>query len=386
MKYLFMLFIAFIMAIFSSALTAFGMAELFTGIGTFILVLFFVIDLGRFILFNFTVDEWNNLRKIKYFIVFILTLLFMYSAVGVFSKLSSLVSEETKQAMLNTVQYNKAVENAQIKQNRTEDLALIAKKEYEEALKWNKNDLKNCIRRANGSAVAENRCNNTKRALDIKASNTLKEMLSKADISLDSIQETTEIKIQNQGKVANVITTVCKLTQKTCNDYDHLQNALTIVIILVIIGTDYLQIAIILAVNTRKNKIIQKRKEEIIIEKEIIKNSSSSNGNINFITNTTNFFKKILNIKKQIQINNNKSNFSGYSTNITKIIEKEPIIKEIKQIENKNIEKIKEKENIIKKEHLSKNKLQRIKDFTKKMKEKLKNIDKNITNFEPKPH
>ena len=60
--------------------------------------------------------------------------------------------------------------------------------------------------------------------------------------------------------------TICKLTQKSCDNYEGLQNALTIVIILVIIGTDYLQIAIILAVNTRKNKKI--KKEDEIIEKK----------------------------------------------------------------------------------------------------------------------
>ena len=65
MKYGFMLFIAFTMAIISSLLTAFGMADLFSGVGKLILTMFIIIDLGRFLLFNFLVDEWNNLRKVK---------------------------------------------------------------------------------------------------------------------------------------------------------------------------------------------------------------------------------------------------------------------------------------------------------------------------------
>ena len=44
-----MLFIAFSMAIISSLLTAFGMADLFAGVGKLILTMFVVIDLGRLI-------------------------------------------------------------------------------------------------------------------------------------------------------------------------------------------------------------------------------------------------------------------------------------------------------------------------------------------------
>lgn len=370
MKYIFMLSLAFIMAVLSAIMTAFGMAELFTGIGAFILILFFVIDLGRFLLFNFTVDEWNNLRKIKYFIVLILSLLFMYSAVGVFSKLSSLVSEETKNAMINTVQYNKAVENAQTKQNRSEELADIAKKEYEEALEWNKNDLQNCLRRAGHNVNAENRCNNTKRALDIKASNTLKEALANADTSLDSVQETTNSKVENQSNVANVIITICKLTQKDCNTYDSLQNALTIVIILVIIGTDYLQIAIILAVNTRKNKkktlpeqsetIEDKKKDPVINEP------------------TTQEIKKILtpNISTcTINSQNTKLNKESYTQPTTIINEK---------IEN--IKKPFEKKVILEKDDPSKIKLKKIKDFTENQRKKLMKIDKTRIIIGPRPH
>ena len=72
MKYKLMLITAFILAALSSILTAWGLMELFALASTFILILFIAIDLGRFLLFNFLVDEWQNLRKIKYFIAFIL--------------------------------------------------------------------------------------------------------------------------------------------------------------------------------------------------------------------------------------------------------------------------------------------------------------------------
>jgi len=267
MQYKLMIGIAFIMAILSAIMTSFGMMDLFAAAGTFILCLFIIIDLGRFLLFNFTVNEWHNLRSVKYFIVIIITLLFGYSAVGVYSKLDSLVTNETKQAMVNAVIYNKANANAEVKQNRSEDLARIAEEEYRNALDWNKNDLQNCIARARGNKNAENKCNNTKRALDNKASAALKEALTKADESLDIVEAKTKINTENRNEIANVLMTICKLTQKSCDSYENLQNSLTIVIILVIIGTDYLQIAIILAVNTRKNK------------KKIIENTQNSKEN-----------------------------------------------------------------------------------------------------------
>lgn len=254
MSYIIMLITAAILALFSSLLTAFGMVDLFKAAGMFILILFVIIDLGRFLLFNFLVNEWHNLRKVKYAIVLIITLLFGYSAVGIFSKLDSLVTPETKQAMVNAAVYNKANDNAQVKQNRSEDLAKLAEEEYRNALDWNRSDLQNCIARARGNKEAENRCNNTKRSLDNKASMALKEALTKADETLDVVEEKTKITTQNQSEIATVLTTICKLTQKSCDTYNSLQNALTILIFLVIIGTDYLQIAIILAVNTRKNK------------------------------------------------------------------------------------------------------------------------------------
>lgn len=265
MSYSIMLIIAAVLALMSSAMTAFGMVDLFDAAGMFILALFIIIDLGRFLLFNFTVNEWHNLRKVKYFIVFILILLFGYSAVGVYSKLDALVTSETKQAMVNAVIYNKANMNAKVKQDRSEDLAKIAEEEYRNALDWNRNDLQNCIARARGNKNAENRCNNTKRTLDNKASLALKEALAKADESLDVVEAKTKINVENRNEIANVLMTICKLTQKSCDTYDNLQNSLTIVIILVIIGTDYLQIAIILAVNTRKNKKskIEEKVEEI---------------------------------------------------------------------------------------------------------------------------
>ena len=269
MQYKLMIGIAFIMAVLSAVMTSFGMMDLFAAAGTFILSLFIIIDLGRFLLFNFVVNEWHNLRKVKYFIVLIITLLFGYSAVGVYSKLDSLVTKETKQAMVNTVVYNKANANAKVKQNRSEDLAKIAEEEYRSALDWNRNDLTNCIARARGDKNAENRCNNTKRALDNKASAALKEALAKADESLDIVEAKTKIDVENRNEIANVLMTICKLTQKSCDSYENLQNSLTIVIILVIIGTDYLQIAIILAVNTRKNKKV-KKEDEIEIESEKI--------------------------------------------------------------------------------------------------------------------
>lgn len=370
MKYLFMLAIAFIMAVLSAIMTAFGMAELFTGIGSFILILFFTIDMGRFLLFNFTVDEWNNLRKIKYFIAFILGLLFMYSAVGVFSKLSSLVSEETKQAMINTVQYNKAVENAQTKQNRSEDLASIAKKEYEEALAWNKNDLANCLRRAGGNANAENRCNNTKRALDNKASNTLKEALANADATLENIENTAKSKVENQSEVANVIMTICKLTQKDCTTYDSLQNALTIIIILVIIGTDYLQIAIILAVNTRKNK-----KKKLPEPEQLIEETKEEQ------------IKKTEPIIKVLEPIINTTKISTENTSVNKIKEEkiqEPVNNSKEKLEN--IKKPLEKKVVLAKKDLSTDKLKKVKDITKKIQENITKIDKKRINFGPRPH
>lgn len=263
MKYTFMLILAFILAIFSSLMTSFGMTDLFNAAGIFILALFIIIDLGRFLLFNFTVSEWSNLRAVKYFIVIILILLFGYSAVGVYSKLDSLVTLKTKEAMINMITYNEEVNNADIKKDRSENLAKLAYKEYEEAMEWNKNDLANCIKRANRNANAENRCNNTKRALDIKASNTLKEALATADTKLDTISIITKSTIENKTNVASVLMTICKLSGKKCNNYDDLQFALSIVIFLIIIGTDYLQIAIVLAVNTRKNKFQSKTKEII---------------------------------------------------------------------------------------------------------------------------
>ena len=260
MQYKLMICIAFIMAVLSAIMTSFGMMDLFAAAGTFILILFVIIDLGRFLLFNFIVNEWHNLRSVKYFIVLIIGLLFGYSAVGVYSKLDSLVTSETKQAMVNT--------NAKVKQSRSEDLVKIAEEEYRNALDWNKNDLQNCIARASGNKNTENRCNNTKRSLDNKALANLKEALTKADESLDRVEEKTKIHVENRNEIANVLMTICKLTQKSCDSYENLQNSLTIVIILVIIGTDYLQIAIILAVNTRKNK---KLKKEETTEKKTVK-------------------------------------------------------------------------------------------------------------------
>lgn len=262
MKYRFMLFIAFSMAIISSLLTAFGMSDLFSGVGSLILTMFVVIDLGRFLLFNFLVDEWNNLRKVKYFIVCILCCLFMYSGIGIFSKMSSLVSTQVEEAMINITSMNKATQNASIKRERSEDLAKIAQDEYKNSLSWNETDYQNCIKRARGNANSENNCNNTKRRLDKTALSNLQAALTEADTNLSGIEEITLQESKNKSHVSSVLLTICKISQKECDNYDDLQFALSIIIFLVIIGTDYLQIAIVLAVNTRKNKKITEKNEE----------------------------------------------------------------------------------------------------------------------------
>lgn len=271
MKYWFMLFIAFTMAIISSLLTAFGMSDLFSGVGSLILTMFVVIDLGRFLLFNFLVDEWYNLRKVKYFIVCILCCLFMYSGIGIFSKMSSLVSTQVEEAMVNITSMNKATQNANIKHERSEDLAKIAQDEYKNVLSWNEMDYQNCIKRARGNANSENNCNNTKRRLDKTALTNLQNALKEADENLSGIEEIVLQESKNKSHVSSVLLTVCKLSQKKCDNYDDLQFALAVIIFLVIVGTDYLQIAIVLAVNTRKNKVIKDDKKEVIEEKNVKK-------------------------------------------------------------------------------------------------------------------
>lgn len=271
MKYWFMLFIAFTMAIISSLLTAFGMSDLFSGVGSLILTMFVVIDLGRFLLFNFLVDEWYNLRKVKYFIVCILCCLFMYSGIGIFSKMSSLVSTQVEEAMVNITSMNKATQNANIKHERSEDLAKIAQDEYKNVLSWNEMDYQNCIKRARGNANSENNCNNTKRRLDKTALTNLQNALKEADENLSGIEEIVLQESKNKSHVSSVLLTVCKLSQKKCDNYDDLQFALAVIIFLVIVGTDYLQIAIVLAVNTRKNKVVKDDKKEVIEEKNVKK-------------------------------------------------------------------------------------------------------------------
>jgi hypothetical protein len=290
MKYAFMLFIAFGMAIISSLLTALGMAELFSAAGGLVLAIFILIDLGRFMLFNFVVDEWINLRKVKYFIVFILALLFVYSGIGIFAKLDSLMSIETKEAIVKMASLSKAEDNANIKQNRSEDLASIARKEYEEAMNWNKLDYNNCIKRANKDATRENNCNNTKRRLDKQASVALQESLNKADSVLSVSQEAIQEASENKSEISSVLLTICKVGQLECKSYDDFQLAISILIFLVIIGTDYLQIAIVLAVNTRKNK----KK----IEKEIVMNQIEQKTTEDFVS-----LNKMRNNRKKIKLN-----------------------------------------------------------------------------------
>ena len=259
-KYHLMTFTAFVLSLFSAIMTALGMSDLFQKGGTIIFLIFVCIDLGRFLLFNFLTDEWKNLRKIKYVIVVILALLFGYSAVGIFSQLSGMISPETHKAMLNAAAVNKAAANANVKESRATDLATVARQEYKEAISWNKTDYENCLKRAKTKEtqdeidIAENKCNNTKRWLDNKASKALKDALAKADDSLNKAEESIKDVSKNQGDLASILTTICEIGRMDCGSYQGLHNALSIIIALVIVGTDYLQIAIVLSVNTRKNK------------------------------------------------------------------------------------------------------------------------------------
>ena len=273
LKYKLMILTAGILALTSSLLTALGMAELFQGL----FIIFLVIDLGRFLVLNFVVDEWKNLRGIKWVITTILAILFVYSAVGVYNKLNSMIPESVQTAMVEAASYNRAQDNAEVKQNRSSNLAEIAQSEYQKSMDWNTKDHENCLKRANGDAEAENKCNKTKRRLDRSASNALKEAMKNANTALDNTQEAINKNVKNQGEIAGVLTTVCKILPNTdCKTYDGLQMALTIIILLTICGLDYLQLSIVLAVNTRKNKKdkeiesknIEKVEEVKILEKE----------------------------------------------------------------------------------------------------------------------
>lgn len=261
-----MILVAGILALTSSLLTALGMAELFQEL----FIIFLIIDLGRFLVLNFVVDEWKNLRAIKWIITIILSLLFIYSAVGVYNKLNSMIPESVQVAMVEAASYNKAQDNAEIKQDRSSNLAEVAQSEYQKSMDWNAKDYENCIKRANGDADAENKCNNTKRRLDRNASNALKEAMKTANTDLDKTQEAVNRNVKNQGEIAGVLTTVCRILPNTdCKTYEGLQTALTIIIILVICGLDYLQLSIVLAVNTRKNKKDEKeeaKKDSNVIE------------------------------------------------------------------------------------------------------------------------
>lgn len=230
------------------------MSELFQGL----FVVFLVIDLGRFLVLNFIIDEWKNLRFVKWVITAILAILFVYSAVGIYNKLNSMIPDSIQIAMVEAANYNKAKDNAEIKYNRSENLADIAQQEYKAALEWNTTDYNNCIERAEKAkdvSAAQNRCNNTKRRLDKQASDNLKEALAAADKNLDNVHAATTENTKNQSEIAGILTTVCKLMPGSdCKTYDGLQNALTVIILLTICGLDYLQLGIVLAVNTRKNK------------------------------------------------------------------------------------------------------------------------------------
>ena len=185
-----------------------------------------------------------------------------------------MIPETVQIAMVEAASYNRAQDNAEIKQDRSSNLAEVAQSEYQKSMDWNAKDYENCIKRANGDADAENRCNNTKRRLDRNASNALKEAMKTANTDLDKTQEAVNQNVKNQGEIAGVLTTVCRILPNTdCKTYEGLQTALTIIILLVICGLDYLQLSIVLAVNTRKNKKDEKeeiKKEEPIVEIEEI--------------------------------------------------------------------------------------------------------------------
>ena len=264
LKYKLMILVAGILALTSSLLTALGMAELFQGL----FIVFLIIDLGRFLVLNFVVDEWKNLRAIKWVITLILSILFVYSAVGVYNKLNSMIPETIQTAMVEAASYNRAKDNAEIKQDRSESLATVAQSEYQKTMDWNSKDYENCMKRANGDADAENKCNNTKRRLDRNASNALKEAMKTADTALDNTQTAVTNNVKNQSEIAGVLTTVCRALPNTdCKTYDGLQTALTVIIFLVICGLDYLQLSIVLAVNTRRNK---NNKVEEVVEIKVI--------------------------------------------------------------------------------------------------------------------
>ena len=271
LKYKLMILVAGILALTSSLLTALGMAELFQGL----FIVFLIIDLGRFLVLNFIVDEWKNLRTIKWIITIILGILFVYSAVGVYNKLNSMIPESVQTAMIEAASYNKAKDNAEIKQDRSESLASVAQSEYQKSMDWNAKDYENCMKRANGDADAENKCNNTKRRLDRNASNTLKEAMKSADTALDNTQTAVTNNVKNQSEIAGVLTTVCRVLPNTdCKTYEGLQTALTVVIFLVICGLDYLQLSIVLAVNTRRNKKEGENKEVETVEIKVIDTKS----------------------------------------------------------------------------------------------------------------
>lgn len=243
------------------------MAELFQGL----FIIFLIIDLGRFLVLNFVIDEWKNLRTIKWIITIILSLLFVYSAIGVYNKLNSMIPETVQIAMVEAASYNRAQDNAEIKQDRSSNLAEVAQSEYQKSIDWNAKDYENCMKRAMGDVNAENKCNNTKRRLDRNASTALKEAMKTANIDLDRTQEAINNNVKNQGEITGVLTTVCRILPNTdCKTYEGLQTALTIIILLVICGLDYLQLSIVLTVNTRKNKKEVKEEAEKSVEVEKI--------------------------------------------------------------------------------------------------------------------
>ena len=325
-----MILTAGILALTSSLLTALGMAELFQGL----FIIFLVIDLGRFLVLNFVVDEWKNLRGIKWVITTILAILFIYSAVGVYNKLNSMIPESVQTAMVEAASYNRAQDNAEVKQNRSSSLAEIAQSEYQKSMDWNTKDHENCLKRANGDAEAENKCNNTKRRLDRNASNTLKEAMKNANTALDNTQEAINKNVKNQGEIAGVLTTVCKILPNTdCKTYDGLQMALTVIILLTICGLDYLQLSIVLAVNTRKNKKDKEIENKNVEKVEEVKTLEKEQEEISIKP-------RKMNKKKKEKIKTENKHFTEPELVKEEMIEiiPEKTVKEEKQKEDKIIE------------------------------------------------
>ena len=240
--------------------------------------------------------------------------------------------EENNFNDINITSMNKATQNANIKHERSEDLAKIAQDEYKNVLSWNEMDYQNCIKRARGNANSENNCNNTKRRLDKAALTNLQDALKEADENLSGIEEIVLQESKNKSHVSSVLLTVCKLSQKKCDNYDDLQFALAVIIFLVIVGTDYLQIAIVLAVNTRKNKVVKDDEKEVIEEKSVKKQDFTVS-----CTQPTNFQIAPQEIKTSNPITKEETkNLDEKPQEIKKVVDKKVVEKEPEKLISKH--------------------------------------------------